>query len=64
LDDIEIIHKNFKKNDMFNNQKNIYYCLKIKNDNYTLYNDPNFWNKGCYTYDNINPKNIIEYNKI
>ena len=32
---------------------------ELKNDDLTLYNDPNYWNNGCYTYDSVNRNDFI-----
>lgn len=54
--------KSLRKNDLFNKNEKLDYCIIEINtmDIIKLYKDPH--SKGCYTYDNIDPKNIIDLN--
>ena len=65
LIDAEKLIKRFNFEDLKNNkEKQEYVILEIKIDNnIKLYNDPNFNNIGCYTYENINKNDIIIINK-
>ena len=61
LNDAEHLIKRFDFNSKMKMLDDKYSILKIiinKDDEIILYNDPNFNNKGCYIYDNINKNNI------
>jgi hypothetical protein len=60
-DDCDKLIDNFKINDIINNKINTKYDLyeiNSKELNIIIHTDPNFFDKGCYTYDNINPNKI------
>jgi hypothetical protein len=45
-------------------EKGILLTINTEGLNDTFYNDPNFQNKGVYTYNNISPQNIINIEPI
>jgi hypothetical protein len=45
-------------------EKGILLTINTEGLNDTFYNDPNFQNKGVYTYNNISPQNIINVEPI
>lgn len=62
FDDCEKLIDNFKINDIISNKIDMKYDLyeiNSKGLNIIIHTDPNFFDKGCYTYDNISP-NIIK----
>lgn len=59
--DHEKLIDNFKLTDIINKKPYTSYDLykiNCKNLDIIIHTDPNFFNKGCYTYDNINPNRI------